>query len=174
MNVSFERLYERAQKRSDLSELQNNLFGVYYLYRHNNQARKLLSHKAIQPAEKIEILKGLPGFKPSKTFDELLFLVLNQNELASLHKVNEGFNSFVEKKDNIIIVQVFSATELSESLETKITQNLEKVLNKKVLLKTFIDEKLIAGILIKLPGGKIYNFSLEKAISDFKIRLLEE
>ncbi len=174
MNVSYERLYERAKGRSEVAELQNNLFGVYYLYRHNNQARKLLSHKGIAIEEKIAIINQLPGFKTSKTFQELLFLLLNENEMASLHRVHEGFNSYVEEKDNVIVIQVFSATELTEALKAKITQKLENALKKKVLLRAFIDEKLIAGILIKLPGGKIYNFSLEKAISDFKIRLLEE
>ena len=174
MNVSFERLYERAKSRSELSELQNNLFGVYYLYRHNNQARKLLSHKGIDNTQKVAMVTELPGFQSSRTFQELLYLLLEEGQLASLHRVHEGFNSYVEDKDNIIIVQLFSATELSEPLKLKVTQHLEKALKKRVVLKAFIDERLIAGVMIKLPGGKIYNFSLEKAISDFKIRLQEE
>ena len=172
--VSFHRLYERANSRSEVADLQHDIFTLYYLYRHTYDMRRLLKHYRLTTEEKIQIISELPGFKKSKTFNELIYLLIETETTHKLYAIHEGFNKYVNDRDNAIIVQVFSAVPLSNHLEGKIAAQLEKSLAKKVLLQALINESLVGGIMLKLPGGKVYDFSLNKAFSDFKLRLLEE
>lgn len=174
IDISLSRLYERASNRTEVPELQHNIFELYYLSRHTYEMRHLLRHYKLTSEEKIGIIETLPGFKKSKTFNELLFLLLENDSTYKIYQIHESFNKYVNEKDNAIIVQVFTATALSDALQVRISQKLEKTLGKKVILMSFVDERLVGGIVFKLPGGKVYNFSLDKALTDFKFRLLED
>jgi F-type H+-transporting ATPase subunit delta len=172
--VNFERLYERANSRSEVADLQNNIFHLYYLYRHSYDMRRLLKHSQLTTEQKITIITELPVFKKCTTFSELLYLLIETQTTQKLYVIHEGFNKYVNDHNNTIIVQVFSAINLSPALEQKLSAQLEKSLSKKVMIQSLINETLVGGIVVKLPGGKVYDLSLNKAFSDFKLRLLEE
>lgn len=174
IDISLGRLYDRASKRAEVAELQHNIFELYYLSRHTYEMRRLLKHYKLTSEEKIGMIETLPGFKKSQTFSELLYLLLENESVHKIYQIHESFNKYVNEKDNAIIVQVFTAIVLSDTLQVRLSQKLEKTLGKKVILMSFVDERLIGGIVFKLPGGKVYNFSLDKALTDFKFRLLED
>ena len=174
MELSYQRLYAYARECSEVEVLHHNLFTLYTLYRHSGEMRHLLTHKVLTHEQKVSMVIGLDCFKSSKTFAELLLLILQTRSVKKLYKIHDAFSSYIEEHDHVLLVQMFTAVELSEAVFSKLGKQLETTLGKKILLKTFVDKELIAGSVIKLPGGKVYNFSLERAVSDFKYRLLEE
>lgn len=172
--VNFEHLYALADSRGEVADLQQNIFHLYYLNRHSYEMRRLMKHSRLTTEERIQIITDLPAFKKCTTFNELLYLIIESEITHKMYVIHEGFNKFVNDRNNSIIVQVFSPIALSKQLEQKLTVQLEKSLQKTVMLHSMINETLVGGIVIKLPGGKIYDLSLNKAFSEFKLRLLEE
>ncbi len=175
VEIDFEKLYELASSRNEVDTLEHNIFALYLLFRHSYETRTLLMNTRISNNEKLDIIKDLPCFtSPNSTFFELLELLLENDMGNKMYYINENFSKVVSSKLNRILVQLFSAVPIPDSIESVINERLSKSLNKKVNLKNFVDPSLIGGMIIKLPDGKIYNFSYSKALSDIKFTLMEK
>lgn len=174
IELNYKKLFDLAQTRNEVDALEHNIFSLYLIYRNSLELRRLMLHQRLSNTEKIEMIKSFNCFRPSTLFFELLKLLLEHEMPDKLYSVHEGFSKIVSQKLNRIMVQVYSVIPLSDPIREKITQRLEVILKKTILLKNTVDATLIGGIIIKLPDGKIYNFSLNKALSDIKYSLTEK
>jgi len=172
--LDFEKLYLMAEKKHQVDFLEHNILTAYLLYRGNFDFRKLLLSQRLTVEEKVNLLVTLPCFKESSLFFELIGMLLEKEKATKLFYVQEGFSKKVSEKINRIMVQVFTAVPLKDDMRNEIASKLELSLKKKVLIKSSVDPSLLGGIVIKLPNGKIYNFSFKNALSDLKCSITEK
>ncbi len=168
IEINFEKLYTLALDSGQVDSLEHNIFTLYTLYRTSFQVRRLLLNTRLSSNEKIVILRELPCFKPSTVFESLTKLIIDNDMVNRLYYVRDGFSTVVSDKLNRVIVQIFSAATLSDTNLQEIKLKLEKVLGKGVMLQSSVNPALLGGIIIKLPNGKIWNFTFANALSNLK------
>ena len=173
VQLDLEVICDTAQKNGQSEALAENLFLLALLLQKNYDVRSLLTHKSLSPAEKISIIKESPGFKSSPIFDEILYLLLKNNQIKTLPNVYEKISTILNEKQNQMLVHVETAIPLTEDFSNKISNQLADIFKKQIILKAFVNTELVAGILVKLPGGKVYDYSYERLLSDFKHYLRE-
>ena len=172
--LDLEALYDLAQTRNEVDALEHNIFALYLLYRGTFDVRRLLFHERMSVYDKIEVMKQFPCFEPCTVFYDLLELLFEHDMIEKIYYVLESFNKVVTKRLNRMMVQVYSAVLLSDSLRREIKQKLATVFDKQIMLKNTVDPSIIGGIIVKLPNGKIFNFSYSKALSEIKYALMEK
>ena len=174
IKINFEKLLDIASTQSEVESLEYNLFELYQLYRKNYQMRRLLRAAEVPEKDKLDILIALPCFVPSKVFSELLKLILSKKLTKKIYYFYDNFGKTIDKKLGRVTVQIFSATQLPIEQTESLKLEIEKVLQKKVNLKAFVDESLLGGLIIKLPSGHIYDFTYKKLLTEFKYYTMEK
>jgi F0F1-type ATP synthase delta subunit len=172
-DIDILKLYEVAKSRSETVSVFENIFSLYVLHRYSDAFKVLVRHPKIEIVQRVEILMSLPCFKKSDTFQELLITMLNYRILDRVFLINEVYTKLMDQIENKVIVQVFSAQPLSLKIKDFLESNFKDLLKKDVLLYNFVQENLLAGILVKLINGKIFNFSFDKVLSDIRYQLTE-
>jgi len=132
-----------------------------------------LTTKFIPNSEKVDILTKLPCFMSSTVFSEVIALLVEHKMFNKIYALFEGYAKVVNKKLNRIIVQVFSAVPLPDPLLKDMKDRLEFIVKKDVRLKLFVQPALVGGVMLKFPNGQIYDFSINKMLSNFKYHLME-
>jgi len=173
IQLDFDAICDQAQRNGESEALAENLFSLALLFQKNEEVRSLLTHKNLSPKEKVTIIKEIPGLKSSPIFDEVLFLLLENNKINTLQIVYDKISSLLNEKQNKMVVHVETAIPLSTEFSKKISDQLSDIFKKQIILKAFVNTDLIAGISVKLPGGKVYDYSYERLLSDFKHYLRE-
>ncbi len=172
--INYEKLFELANERHEVAILENNLFNLYQLTRTNISIRRLLYNKILSPDQKLQQLQKLFGFNASKLFYELIYLLLTKNQIFSIYSVYSHFSNIVKEKLNMIIIQAISPILLSIENKKALKNILEITLNKKIILKNFVDPTLLGGLILKLPDGQIFDLSFKRNLENLKYYILEK
>ena len=173
MDIDVLKLYELAKKKSETGVVFENIFSLYWLNRYSDAFRVLIRHPKLTVTDQVKILLALPCFKPSGSFEELLFSVLNHQLSDRIFMIHEEYAKVMDRVENIVIVQVFSSMSLSSDMKDFLKRHIENSLKKEIILYDFVQENLLAGMVVKLPNGKIFNFTFDKVLSDMKYQLME-
>lgn len=174
IEIDFKKLFELASDRNEVEILENNLFDLYQLNRSNYDIRHLLHNTRINNQHKIELLKKVFGVNASKLFYELIFLLMSQKMIHKIYYIYEGFSKIVNEETNRIIIQLVTPLSLPMPVIQELKPKLENVFQKKVTLKNSIDPSLLGGMYLKLPNGKIFDFSYKKSLLNLKYYLMEK
>jgi ATP synthase F1 delta subunit len=172
LHIDFEKLYQLASQAGEVDALENNLLCIYLLYRKSISFRRLLVHQKLSISEKLKMIGEFPGLQKSGLFLELIGYLLSQDLGGQIYYLNEGFSKVVTHHLNRVTVQLFTAETVSETAKEEARLSLEKHLDQKVVLKVSVEPSILGGSIIKLPNGKIFDFSYNKALSDIKYTLI--
>lgn len=173
LEINLEQLFDMAQSRGETDAVENNLAVAAKLYRRSYEMRRLLKSDFLPKEEKIKILRELPYFEKSPLFFEFMLLVLETNLVEKLSSFQTGFSRIVCEKLNRLMIYLVTAVDLSDDEITGIRVQLEKLLSCTVYLHHSVDDHLVGGMILKLPDGKIFDFSYNRRLSDFKYFLME-
>ena len=174
VQLDYARICDQAQKTGETEALVENVFLLSLLLQKNYDAQQLLSHKQLSTQEKVEFINQLPGIKPSQVFKEVLTILIENKLLKSAQNLFEKISEILNETQNKVLVQLETAIPLSAEFENKIKKEISDATQKDIILKTFINEDVIAGVTVKFPGGKVYDFSYQRLLSDFKHYLREK
>ena len=174
LKINFEKLLELAQERGEVKLLESNLFNLYQLNRTDYHLRRLFHNRRLSNQEKMNILEKLFGFSASSLFYALISLLLEKQLDHKIYYIYEGYTKVVQEKLNIIIVQAFTAVPINLHLFQTLKPELERILDRNIILKNFVNPDLLGGIYLKLPNGKIYDFTYQKELENLKFYLLEK
>lgn len=96
-------------------------------------------------------------------------LALN-NDLRLFEEISNEFHRLELEKKGIKQAEVRSAHPLTKDNERQIIEELNKIVNAKVELKTQVDEKLVGGVMIKVDDLLI-DASVKKSLQELKENL---
>lgn len=174
LDIDYSKLYSLASQRSETSELTQNMYFLDQLLSENYDVRYLLSFGDFSVEQRIRTLLEIPGFCSSETFEELLALILVHRQIVSFHIVYERFISDLVTHHDFSLVEAVLPVSVSPSFLEEIAATLQGVIGKKVILKTRVDETLVGGVVLRLPDGKIFDYSYKKQMCDFKSYVMEK
>ncbi len=129
----------------------------------------LLDHK-IPSESKIKLVEDSFKGKISDPVTGLLVLIVRKSRQDELVDILEGFLQMVDEESGIIKAEVTSAIPLSEAQLNSLKEKIEASTNSKVEIKTFVDESIIAGLVIKV-GDRLVDASYKGQLADLKKQL---
>jgi F-type H+-transporting ATPase subunit delta len=174
LDIDYSKLYSRAGQRGETSELTQNMYFLDQLLACNYDVRYLLNFVDFSTQKRIDTLLEIPGFVSSKTFEELLFLILENRQIVSFHTIYHKYISDLVTNHSFCIVEAVLPVDLQPSFLEEVSASLQKSLGKKIVLKTRVDETLVGGIVLKLPDGKIFDYSYKTKMNNFKSYVMEK
>ncbi len=84
-------------------------------------------------------------------------VIADNKRFAEFQQILEGFVRLYYLKNNVVDVEVQTVKKLAASQDKKLKENLEKVLNKKVMVKYDLKPDLLGGLIIKFGSSMIDN-----------------
>ena len=144
-------LFAVGQEQGKYEEYGETLQGIADLYASTPEVADALTNPLYAVDVKMKVMEGLIGaMKIEKIVANFLMLLVEKKRAEILPEIAEEFSVMVDEAKNISHGMVVSAVELSEELQGKVKDTLEKLTGKKVELSTRVDPSLIGGIVAKV------------------------
>ncbi len=120
----------------------------------------VLSNPAVRRADRRKVLEALgTRIAAAPATKNVVNLLLDHERLGSLPAISREVDAMIEAKAGKITAEVTSAIDLTPAQITQITQTLEKLSGKKVVIEKKKDPALLGGVVAKL-GDVVYDGSV--------------
>jgi F-type H+-transporting ATPase subunit delta len=115
-----------------------------------------------------EITDGKQKAEIEKTVADFARYIYKERKLKLSGKIIESFEKIYNQKNGIIEAEVVTAEKLSEAIEKKVKDYIEKKYGaKKVVLKNIIDEKIKGGMIIRV-GDEVVDGSIARKLGELR------
>lgn len=139
--------FERALETKSLDSWQQALSRLEAVSQQAEVAALFKNPKVSQP-QLIALLLELSG-ATGKEFENFLTLLATSNRLTALADIAELFVQYRADHEQTLEVSVTAAADLDKAQKSKLGQVLERRFGRKVRLNYSIDERLLAGIIVR-------------------------
>lgn len=173
-DLKFDELFSRAQKRNELSQLESNLVFLNILFRDNFDFRRFTRSAGIPIEDRVRETIQINGFQTSQTFIELMFVILSEGYFEHISRIASRFTEMVNENTGRYLVVVDTPVEMDSARKQSVGEQLSRIIGRAVVLRNDIDPGLIAGSVVTLPDGTVYDFSAKRQLSEFKSYLMEK
>jgi F-type H+-transporting ATPase subunit delta len=138
----------------------------------DEEALEFFSSLAVDHNQKIEVIDYI-GEKAqfSEHFLNFLKTLISYNRFSIVLEIFQEFSNKSNRILNILNVDVISSQPLVESETKELSDTLEDVLHKKIILNSSIDESLLAGYVLKFEN-KTIDASLKQRLEFLKQELM--
>lgn len=174
IELEFGVLYARAEQRNELQALESNLVQLAMVFKTNFEFREFIRSTQIPIEDRVQQVVELPVFGASQTFVELLFVILSEGYFNQIQFISDKFTEMLSERTGRFLVVVMTSVLLGAAELSEIQSRLSEILGRSVVLRNDVDTALIAGTVLRLPDGKVYDFSLKRQLSEFKSYLMEK
>lgn len=140
--------FEFSRSAKDLSSWEETLKTSSAVVE-NSKVKALLSSPNMTPQQKGEHFVELCGKSIDAKQANFLSLLAENNRLSLLPEISELFGLFKAHFEKTVDVDIQAAFSISPEIEKKIATALAEKLDRKVSLKTSVDNELIGGALIR-------------------------
>jgi F-type H+-transporting ATPase subunit delta len=163
-------LFEVAKKKGLEDEIDGHLGLVKTLFGDPN-FRKLLASPKIRVERKIDSLRrGLEGVVDPLVL-RLMALLLDRKRVEHLPDISTAFTRMLEAARGIARAKVYTAAPLDADLERRLTDVLENITGKKILVEKHVDGSLIGGVSVRV-GDSLLDSTIRTRLREMKEELL--
>lgn len=145
----------------------NNILNIM---KNDDKFFNIIIHPEISQTKKFEIFSNVFKDSISEHFYGLFDLLLKKYREIYFLEILEDFIIRINEYKGIVVAEVISAQELSDDQKERLISNLSKNLNKKITLKTIIDENVIGGLKI-IVDGRIIDGTIQSQIKNIRNKL---
>ena len=160
-----------AEKQENYEKIVLDLIQFNLLYKKNNSVKSLILSKRIANNDKNKILTSSIGSLIDKSVIEFILLLSKYKSIKQLSKIVQLIETNYKDRQGIINVDIISTTELDSSLIESITSTIKSKYSKKAIVNKVIDEKLIAGLKLKI-GNTILDGTVASKLKKLKNNLI--
>ena len=134
----------------------------------------MLRSPVIAPDKKKKIIETLLEWRNvSKLTHAFVDLLAAKGREANLPEVAQAFQAQYNELKNIKLVNVTTATDMSDATLSSIKEKIAGYLpGDSIQLKTTVNEALIGGFVIEMDN-KLYDASVRKKLNDFKSKVID-
>lgn len=165
-------LFELASEEKIEDIVLDDLNGILDLFNDHSDYVKILDSPQIERDELMKILnEDFMGEIHRYTLN-FLKILCEKHLVHDFSKCAEEYRKLYNKANNISIVNVTTARELSDSIAKKLEEKLKSRLGGKVVLKKRVDKSCIGGIIIEFDGKRI-DSSLKTELANIRQALVK-
>ncbi len=149
--------YATALSKLDGKDTLAQLNSINQILASSPDLKEFLLSKLIKKEDKKDVSKNVFSTDVSQEVLNLLYILIDGDKFDHFGAISCEFEKIINDKNNIANARIISAVDLDDEDKTKIITKLEKKLSKKVQPSYFVDEKIIAGLVIKIGDDLIDN-----------------
>lgn len=159
-------------KTSETEIVQTELKSWEQMMVSNADLANVFQNPAVAHMSKEKVLESLlKKAKPNKTTANFLRVLLRNNRLTDLGKINERFESVLAERRGEVTAQVTAARPLGDFEKTELKTNLEKLTGKRVQLNFETDENIIGGVVVRI-GSTVYDGSVKTQLENLRQQMI--
>lgn len=156
--------FDEAQKLNDLKGWSEVLLAGAEAVSNAEVAMVISSPRATR--KQVEgVMQALCGVKPGSQQDNFVRLLAENQRLALFPEIAAIYEMLRAEAEKALEVTVSSAFELSDAQKQKITDALNKRMNRKISLNCLTDKQLMGGIVIR-AGDKVIDGSVRTRLGE--------
>ena len=151
-------LFKLGTQEGNYNELLSSLDFASQIFESSLELEGFLLSKTIKKEDKKGILNAV--FKGDSLHVyalNLLCILVEEHKFEYFAAIKQALEKMVNEQNNVAIAQITSAIDLDDEDKNKIITKLETKLSKKVSASYVVDEKIIAGLVIKIDDNLIDN-----------------
>jgi len=162
---SLARRYARAvvqigDATKSLDKIGADLRAIANAFKTSDELVDVLSNPAVRRGDRRKVLDAImTRIGGSPTSKNVVNLLLDHERLGSLPAISREVDAMIEAKAGRVTAEVTSAVELTPQQVAQITQTLERLSGKKVVLEKKKDPALLGGVVAKV-GDVVYDGSV--------------
>ncbi len=151
-------LFKLGTEEKNYDELLSGLNFANEIFENSSELEEFLLSKTVKKEDKKGILNTI--FKGKSLHEyvlNLLCILVEEHKFDHFAAIKQSFEKMVNEQNNVAVAQIISAVNLDDDDKNKIITKLETKLSKKINASYVVDEKIIAGLVIKIGDNLIDN-----------------
>lgn len=152
-SVLLDSVYESGGQDAVL-EVRDQFESVVKIIRSNMDLAGALSDSSSKPETRASVARGTFAMC-DQTLCETLAVMAERKDIDLVNRIYASFVEQLERKLNIVVVDVTTVVSLDDHLREVITNKVAADLKANVVLREHIDTSLLGGILITAGGKRI-------------------
>ena len=173
---SLPRRYARAvlelgTASGNLDKIAGDVRTLAHAMRDSEELVSVLSNPSIRRSDRRKVIDGLlQRIAAQPQTKNLVYLLLDGERLTHLPAISREVDAMIEARSGRVAAEVISAKPLSAIQVTQLTDALEKLSGKKVVVTKREDAALLGGVVAKV-GDTVYDGSLRTQLRNIRDEL---
>ena len=143
--------------------IKNDLNTVSEIIKNSPDLKSVLENITISTDIKNSIIDEVFKNQINEKIINFLKILTNKNKFGEFAEIKSDFETIYNDVNNIKLIDVTSAVELTQEQKNRVTEKLQAKLNKQIKANWLLDEGIIGGLIIKIDDNVI-NSSLKNRL----------
>ncbi len=157
-------LYEQANQEKISDKIWQDLQLMALIINDSKKIRAIILNHNVPEKKKNILLKIiLQNSKVSALIERFLTLLVKNNRFYLLPAIIANYQARLQQDNNEIEAELYSSILLQKQHIENISTIIAQKLNKKIIIKNIIDERILGGFMMKI-GSKMIDCSLAKRL----------
>lgn len=165
-------LFELAKEEDKLFAFREELARVIQTMDEYPDLKKLYLHPRIRREDKKLLLERIFSGNLSKELLNFLKLLTDRRRESYLEAIYQDYLDLLNKEENILEIEVFSAISLPDDLRNKLVEKLTALTGSRISIKEKVDPEIIGGLILKI-GDRIIDGSIRKDLEALKNKIVQ-
>ncbi len=167
-------LLDLSREQGELDAVLKDVGLISDAWKESPELRELVGNPVIpKPALKAAVDAVLEKLGVSKLTRNTVKLLADKGRLPQLDEVLDALEALAETETGRVRVEVTSAKPLSDAYYAQLTDKLQRVTDRKVVLVKKQDPSLIGGVVTRV-GDQVFDGSLSNRLSELRETLLAD
>ncbi len=132
----------------------------------------LLQNPKLRKEEKKELIQKVYASSISQFLLNFLLLLVDKGRFSYIFEIKKKYIERYHREHNIVVAYVKAAKELSQDEKQRLHGTLEKKLQKQIELVVDVDERLMAGVRIKV-NDQVFDYTAQARLKQLKERVVK-
>lgn len=164
-------LLDVAIQQNKLDQVEADLKGVDQVLRTVPQLQRALRIPTVSSRRKKELLRTAFAARVDALSQRFLELIVERRRETVLTDIYAEFHRLANEHRNILPVQVWSATPLTDAEREGLAAALSQRTGKKIVLEVALDPAIMGGLVVRM-GDTIIDGSVRTRLAQLRNRLL--
>lgn len=168
-------LYEFASEKGDSKSVYGLMQSLASAFVAESSLQSVMSNPFIAAADKVKLLVTATGAeKGDKVFNDFISLLTANKRLDMSREIALAYLDIYRKANNIYLVEVVTASELSNDDESRLKALIQKHLNGGTMeYSSRVDCELIGGFVVNI-GSERLDASISNELKQLRLNLLSK
>lgn len=161
-------LFNVAREIDSLDKIGDDFKLVVDLVNKEENLKQFINHPQVTNEDKKNVLKELVEGRISKELINFLYILIDKKRFKNIQEICNVFIQKTNEEKNLAVVNVKTATDLTENHLKAIKNTISKKINKNIELNVEKDKSIIGGLVLRI-GDRVIDGSIS-----YQLKTLEK